>query len=72
MIKTEQRGHWLADRVHVMKKIVKIVHVEIDGDDGVIVDFSDDTTTAFATEEFLSLRPYRDPLIRPAKPFLAH
>jgi hypothetical protein len=67
MIKTEQHEIWLASRVLIMEKIVKIVHVDIDGEDGVIVNFSDDTTTAYATEELLTLRPYRDPLKRPVK-----
>jgi len=55
-----------------MEKTIKIVHVEIDGDDGVIVNFSDDTTTAYATEEFLTLRPHRDPLTQPPKAFVTH
>src|ERR1700680_1589479 len=39
-------------------------HVERDGDDGVIVTFSDRTTGAYVVEELLKLRPHREPTDR--------
>jgi hypothetical protein len=39
---------------------IKILSVERDGDDGLIVDFSDGTTGAYVVEELLELRPYRE------------
>jgi hypothetical protein len=38
---------------------IKIVSVEKDGDDGLIVTFSDGTTGAYVVEELLMLRPCR-------------
>jgi hypothetical protein len=39
----------------------KIQSVELDGDDGLIVNLSDGTTTAYVVEELLKLRPHREP-----------
>jgi hypothetical protein len=39
---------------------IRIVKLEADGDDGLIVEFSDRTTTAFVAEELLQLRPNRE------------
>ena len=33
----------------------------LEGDDGLIVTFSDGTTAAFVVEELLDLRPHREP-----------
>jgi hypothetical protein len=41
-------------------KIV-ILATELDGDDGLIVRFSDGTTGAYVAEELLELRPAREP-----------
>jgi len=34
--------------------------VELDGNDGVVVTFSDGTTGAYVAEELLELRPFRE------------
>jgi hypothetical protein len=39
---------------------IRILAVELDGDDGLVVTFSDGTTGAYVAEELLELRPYRD------------
>ena len=41
---------------------VRILQVEIDGGDGLIVTFSDGTADAITVEELLVLRPYREPV----------
>ena len=45
--------------------MIEIVHVEKDGTDGVIVTFSDKTTSAYVVEELLELRPCREPVTEP-------
>jgi hypothetical protein len=42
-------------------QLIKITSVERDGDDGLIVTFSDGTTGAYVVEELLELRPHREP-----------
>ncbi len=44
-----------------MPKPIRILTVKRDGDDGIIVEFSDGTTGAYVAEELLELRPYREP-----------
>jgi hypothetical protein len=39
---------------------IRILAVERDGDDGLIVTFSDGTTDAYVVEELLELRPFRE------------
>jgi len=39
---------------------IRILEVEKDGEDGVIVTFSDGTTGGFVVEELLKLRPIRE------------
>ena len=39
---------------------ITILTAEPDGDDGVIVTFSDGTTAGYVAEELLHLRPYRE------------
>jgi len=39
---------------------IRLLNVELDGDDGVVVVFSDGTTGAYVAEELLELRPYRE------------
>jgi hypothetical protein len=52
--------------------------VEQDGDDGLVVTFSDGTSSGFVVEELLRLRPKReptepkDPSDAPHRPSLAH
>ena len=41
---------------------IRFLKVELDGDDGVLVLFSDGTTGAYVAEELLELRPYRERL----------
>ena len=41
----------------------RIIEVELDNDDGVLVTFSDETIAGYVVEELLSLRPYRDPVL---------
>ncbi len=43
-----------------MRYPIEILTVEMDGDDGLIVTFSDGTTGAYVAEELLGLRPYRE------------
>jgi len=44
---------------------IRILTVERDGDDGLIVTFSDGTTGAYVAEELLELRPKREPTETP-------
>jgi hypothetical protein len=44
-----------------MDDIISLIGVRLDGEDGVIIDFSDGTTAAYVVEELLDLRPYREP-----------
>jgi hypothetical protein len=46
----------------VMVNSIKIVKVEQDGDDGVLVTFSDGTIAGYVVEELLELRPRREPV----------
>lgn len=43
-----------------MTSPIRILTTELDGEDGLIVTFSDGTTGAFVVEELLELRPYRE------------
>ncbi len=43
-----------------MAEKMQILNVERDGEDGLIVTFSDGTTGAYVAEELLELRPIRD------------
>ena len=40
----------------------KILTVERDGDDGLVVTFSDGTRAGYVIEELLALRPHREPI----------
>jgi hypothetical protein len=40
--------------------LIRILTAEPDGDDGLIVTFSDRTTGAYVAEELLALRPIRE------------
>jgi len=48
--------------ISVMENCIQIIAVECDGDDGVIVKFSDGTITGYVPEELLELRPFREPI----------
>jgi hypothetical protein len=41
-------------------ELIRILITEHDGDDGLIVTFSDGTTGAYVVEELLELRPIRE------------
>jgi hypothetical protein len=43
-----------------MPDSIHILTTERDGDDGLIVTFSDGTTGAYVVEELLELRPFRE------------
>ncbi|NYF91487.1 hypothetical protein HDF08_003589 [Edaphobacter lichenicola] len=44
-----------------MANQIRILTVEREGDDGLIVTFSDGTTGGYVVEELLDLRPHREP-----------
>jgi hypothetical protein len=44
-----------------MAESIKILILERDGEDGLIVTFSDGTTAGYVTEELLELRPLTPP-----------
>jgi hypothetical protein len=48
-------------------QLISILSVEQDGGDGLIVVFSDGTTSGYAVEEMLELRPFRQALSNPKK-----
>jgi hypothetical protein len=50
--------------VFVMANLVTISDVVKDGEDGLIVTFSDGTTGGYVVEELLLLRPVRQPIIQ--------
>ena len=43
-----------------MNGAIQILAVELDGNDGLLVKFSDGTTGAYVAEELLELRPFRE------------
>ena len=47
-------------RSSLMEALIRILTAERDGDDGLIITFSDGTTGAYVAEEMLELRPYRE------------
>jgi hypothetical protein len=49
----------------LMDKKVRISKVQIDGDDGLIVTFSDGTVGGYVVEELLELRPIREQVDEP-------
>jgi hypothetical protein len=57
---TEHKKSWPRDRLLLMSdSLIRISSVEQDGDDGLIVMFSDGTTAGYVVEELLELRPIR-------------
>jgi hypothetical protein len=48
-----------------MAEPTQILTVELDGEDGLFVTFSDGTTAGYVTEELLELRPHRERLAPP-------
>ena len=51
-----------------MSEAIIILNVEKDGEDGVIVTFSDGTQAGFVVEELLLLRPIREAVEEPVNP----
>ena len=45
---------------HGMKVGIQLLSVELDGNDGLLVTFSDGTTGGYVIEELLELRPFRE------------
>ena len=45
-----------------MVEPIRILSVEREGEDGLIVTFSDGTTDGYVAEELLELRPFREPI----------
>jgi hypothetical protein len=50
-----------------MAELIRILAAECDGEDGLLVTFSDGTIAGYVAEELLELRPHRE-----AKPVRAH
>jgi hypothetical protein len=48
-----------------MAEPIRLRTVELEGEDGLIVTFSDGTTAGYVVEELLKLRPHRDPVTAP-------
>jgi hypothetical protein len=44
-----------------MVEPIRILTVELDCDDGIMVTFSDGTVAGYVIEELLELRPFREP-----------
>jgi hypothetical protein len=44
-----------------MAEPIRILTVEREDEDGLLVTFSDGTTAGYVTEELLELRPHREP-----------
>ncbi len=43
-----------------MAETIRMLAIELDGNDGLIVTFSDGTVGAYVAEELLELRPFRE------------
>jgi hypothetical protein len=56
----EQTPAWQGDTVSTMSGEIHILKVETDGEDGLIVTFSDGTTCGYVVEELLEMRPIRE------------
>jgi hypothetical protein len=58
------RQHAGATRVYTVPidEPIQILAVERDGQDGLLVKFSDGTIAGYVAEELLELRPFREPV----------
>jgi hypothetical protein len=45
-----------------MAEPIRILTVELEDGDGLLVTFSDGTTAGYVTDELLELRPFREPI----------
>jgi hypothetical protein len=50
-----------------MDTTTRILKIEMDSDDGIIVTFSDKTTAGYVVEELLELRPVRECYTNPGR-----
>lgn len=55
-----QSAAWQWRMISAMVMAVRIVKVEKDSEDGLIVTFSDGTSAGYVVEELLLLRPHRE------------
>jgi len=63
-----QSAAWQRRILYAMSGEIHILKVEIDGEDGVIVTFSDGTICGYVVEELLLLRPIREVVKEPVEP----
>jgi len=63
--KVEQLAVWQRGILFAMAKEIRILKVEKDGEDGVIVTFSDGTLAGYVVDELLMLRPIREVVKEP-------
>jgi hypothetical protein len=63
--KIGQSAAWQRGILFVMAKEIRILNVEKDGEDGVIVTFSDGTQAGYVVDELLLLRPIREAVKEP-------
>jgi hypothetical protein len=59
--KTRQHVGLASVYTFTMAEPIRMLTVEREGEDGLIVTFSDGTTAGYVTEELLGLRPFREP-----------
>ena len=62
-----QLAAWQGDTLFAMGEDLRILKVEKDGEDGLIVTFSDGTRAGYVVEELLLLRPRRERVEEPPK-----
>jgi hypothetical protein len=63
--KVGQLAAWQRGILFAMAKEIRILKVEMDGEDGLIVTFSDGTIGGYVVEELLLLRPIREAVKEP-------
>ena len=63
--KVGQLAAWQRGILFTMTKAIRILKVEVDGEDGLIVTFSDGTKAGYVVEELLLLRPIREAVKEP-------
>jgi len=63
--KMGQAPAWNRGTLFAMANHVRILNVEKDGEDGLLVTFSDGTRGGFVVEELLALRPIREKVGEP-------
>jgi hypothetical protein len=68
MINSVQAKLDFGSTVIPMDDPIRILTTELDGEDGLIVTFSDGTWGAYVIEELLDLRPHREPTKTQSQP----